>query len=381
MLFAYVGSFSYKGQGGVHICRYEEETGAFSLLESAYPEINAGFVCVRGDLLYATDERAGDPKGFPGDAGGGRIYTFRIDRETGGLTLLAVTPTLGVNPSHVAFDSTGRYAVVTHFSIGPMVTRTVRKEGGGFAAEIVTNDSTTCLFRVNEDGTPGRLCDVYWHKDGHGLFSMIHKAYRFPGKNLFAENDLGADILYFFSIDYEGEKLIYRNSYALSDHGAGPRHGVVHPELPYLYINYERMGAVSRYDVSDLDQIHKAEDANFVPDGMELDRRRDNQSELMFGPDGKTLYSFLRGKGYAIVYDVDGKTGALTQRQFLKLPGSDPRGAVFSPDHRFILIAGHEAGELETLRVLEDGTLEDTGLRTELNDPACIAFYTGGNDK
>jgi 6-phosphogluconolactonase (cycloisomerase 2 family) len=207
---------------------------------------------------------------------------------------------------------------------------------------------------------------------------MIHKACRFPGENLYVENDLGADILYFFSIDYEREKLSYRNSYALSDHGAGPRHSAAHPHLPYLYLNYERMGAVSQYDVSDLAQIRKVRDACFVPEGMELDRRRDNQSELMFNADGNTLYSFLRGKGYAIVYDVDDKTGALTQRQFLKLPGSDPRGAVFSPDRRFILIAGHEADELETLRIRKDGTLEDTGLCTKLNSPACIAFYLGG---
>ncbi len=371
MRYAYVGSFSYDGEGGIHTCIYDEEKGRLTLVKSEFPEINAGFVRAVGNTLYATDERAGMHRDGP-DFGGGQVYIFRIDPKDGSLTKQQEVPTFGVNPSHIAIDSTGKFAVVTHFSVGPLITRTVRKADGSYAGVPQGNDCTTCLYEINPDGTLGRLCDVAWHQDGAGPMSMIHKAYPCPGRNLFAENDLGGDRIYLFSIDAANKKLAYHGSQPAAAH-AGPRHGAFHPKLPLLYVNYEQKSAVTCYRLTGDNTLTFAGECELLPEGEEIGRR-DNQSELFFHPNGRILYSFFRGKGLLCVLSVEARTGEMKLVQRLRLPGNDPRGAELSPDGRFILVAGHEAGELETLAVGPDGTAACTGEICRLPNPACITF-------
>ncbi len=374
-IYAYVGSFSYTGSEGIHICRLDPADGSLTYLKTVYPEINTNCVNIVGNVLYCTDEKAGDPAKNP-DAGGGRVYAFSINPETGDLTLLNKKETFCVNPSYVTVDPTGKYALVPHFAVGPQITKTFRTGDGSVQAQTERNDNVTCLFRLEEDGGFDSLCDVFYHETDHSP-SMVHKTYQKPGENLYAENDLGADRLYFLQINYEEEKLEEIAEADTGDVGRGPRHGAFHPALPYLYINYEHKGAVSRYDISNLTQVRLVEEQWFVDDENLVTEGDpgDNQAELMFHPNGKILYTFMRGKGLAVAYQVDETTGAMTLLQNLKLPTNDPRGAVFTPDGRYILIAGHTAGETETLRVREDGTLENTGLSCRMANPSCIAFY------
>ncbi len=376
MDFVYVGSFDYTGSEGIHICRYDRESGALEYVKTVFPEINTNCVNVVGDILYVTDEQAGEPGKGPG--GGGRVYAFSIDPQTGDLTLISKKDTLGVNPSYITPDATGRYAFVTHFTVGDPVTKAVRDENGDFHAEVVQNDGITDLFRIEEDGSLGKLCDVFYHRDRENP-SMIHKIFQVPGQNLYLECDLGGDWFYFLTIDYENEKLVKVSSCRACEDGRGPRHAAFHPSLKYLYLNYEHKGAVTRYDVTDLTDVHPVEEQWFVDDeDLEKEGHRgDNQSEILFSSDGKFLYTFMRGKGLAQVYRVDERTGAMTCIQNYRLPGNDPRGAAFSPDGRFIIVAGHYEDKVFTLRVLPDGTLNDTGLCCRMVKPSVLAFYSG----
>jgi len=379
MMMAYVGSFSYKDGGGIHICDYNKDTGKFTYKKSVFPHINAGFVCVRGDKLYATDERPGNPEQNP-RTGGGSAYTFKIDTQTGDLSQIGCVRTLGVNPSHITFDEQGKFAVITHFSIGPEITQVIR-QNGTFTSVPVGNDCVTCLFSITEDGAIGSLDDVYWHKEGGSPVSMIHKSYQRPGENIFVENDLGADLLYFFSINHQQKTLEYLNVHQVEPLGAGPRHGVFHPRLPIIYTNYERKCAVSWHSVSDPLNPFLLGELHFLPPREKTDARSDNQSELLFHPNGKFIYTFLRGKGYAIAFSVSEKTGNLRLLQLLKLRGSDPRGAAIDPGGKFLIVAGHKSGYIETLSICDDGTLKDTGSNCAMNNPACIAFFNTTNDE
>ena len=372
MSYAYIGSFNYNGAEGINICSFERETGKLCLIDTVGAGINAGNLCVSGDVLYATDEQMGDPGRFP-VAGGGRIFAFRIDKENGKLTQISKVYTNAINPSHVTIDESGKYMIVTHFSIGPVATRVVKDDDGKYRSELVGCDNITSLYRLNEDGSIGDLCDVHYHNDGEGPLSMIHKAYQCPGKNLFAENDLGADRVYTFRIDYEKEKLEYFGSTQVCFDQEGPRHGAFHPSLPYLYINYERKGAVTRIDVSDPSCLKVVDECEFVSDA-DLDRGKDAQSELMSSCDGRLLYSFMRGKGLALVFDV-AEDGSLSLKQKLQLSITDPRGADFTPDKKYIIIAGHDAGKTITLAVAGDGTLSEKDESCEMPHPACTAFY------
>jgi 6-phosphogluconolactonase (cycloisomerase 2 family) len=141
-----------------------------------------------------------------------------------------------------------------------------------------------------------------------------------------------------------------------------------------LYINYENKGAVTQFRVDGPEYIRRIEDVNLLPPGSEL-TPQDNQSELLISPDGKFLYDFVRGQGLAVVLSIDQQTGKPDVIQRLQLGGPDPRGAAWSPDKRFILVAGHDSMETETLEIGEDGLLVFTGRTCKMPHPAFISFY------
>lgn len=363
MSYAYVGSFHYEGEKseGIHLCRYNEKDGTLSYIKTVMPEINPGNLCIYGDLLIATDERSS-----------GNVYTFRIDHETGDLTQTACTDTLGVNPAYITIDASKKYALITHFSVGPLVKTVVKDENGNFVNRMLGNDSPTCLYSLDPQKGLDRLLDVGLHEHNPGPMTMVHKACQKPGENFFAENDLGENRIYFFRI--EKERLNYIASADVEDGDAGPRHGVFHPTLPYYYINYEHKPKVTRIDYSDLNHVKVADELELFIPGERLEEK-DNQSELMLHPNGTTLYTFMRGKGIAYALHIDPENGSMSQQQRFVLPGHDPRGAFFSPDFKHILIEGHYTNAVYTIDVSEDGTLSYDGKVCEMNCPACIAFY------
>lgn len=322
--------------------------------------MNPGNIAIAGDLLIATSE---GPEGL--------VYVYRIDRTTGNLTEVNRVDTMAVNPSYITIDSSRRYVIVTHFSVGAPV-RKVRKNGdGSFSGETISNDAATCLYRLDPEKGLGELLDVGFHEVNHGPMTMIHKACESPDHTFFSENDLGQNKVHFFRI-VDG-KLHYFAKADIAVGDIGPRHGAFHPAKPYLYINYEHKGKVSKLDFSDWNDIRITEELNLLKPDEQLEPG-DNQSELMFHPNGMILYNFLRGKGKAYVISVDGENGSMRILQELTLPGNDPRGAFYSPDKRFILIEGHNTEEVYTLKVEDDGTLFYTGQACAMAHPACIAF-------
>ena len=359
-MYAYVGSFNYVGSEGIHLCEYDEGDGRLRYVRTMYPHINAGSLCIYRNLLLATDE-----------ASSGHVYCFEVNPQTGELTERSCTETLGINPSYITIDSKEQYVIVTHFAVGEPVKLTERS-GHGYVSRLRGNDSPTCLYRLDREKGLGELLDVGMHVPEHGFMTMFHKAYESPDHTFFAENDLGDNQVYFFRI--ENEKLRCISRAAVGQGEEGPRHGAFHPRLPYLYLNYEHKSKVSRLDISDLNHVTIAEELELFEPGEVL-APEDNQSEIMFSPDGKLLYNFMRAKGIAYVIEVDEVTGGMKLKQKFHLPGNDPRGARYSPDERFILIEGHNSGMVYTLDLREDGTLCYQGKACAMAHPACIAFY------
>lgn len=76
-----------------------------------------------------------------------------------------------------------------------------------------------------------------------------------------------------------------------------------------------------------------------------------------------------------VVYQVDQATGGLKLIQNLRLTEEGPRGCALSPDGRFLVVTCVGSGKVVTLAVGGDGTLTDTGIRTEQPNAAFISFY------
>lgn len=366
-MFAYVGSFNYAGAEGITVCEYDAENGCVTPRKLLSPRTNAGSLTVKDDRLYSTDEQI-----ITCPDGGGGVLCLESDPVSGELTEKSHTFTMASNTSGITFDKTGKYMVVTHFAIGMPTIKVTQGEDGAWHSEKVFPDTITNLYRMNEDGTPGKLCDVLHHSNATAPKpSFIHKAFLAPDGSCFAYGNLGADRIGFFKIDYENEKLVPLFETPCKA-GSGPRHLIFHPTLPYLYLNYERNGVVSKFRWSEESCVWE-EDVQLPVGDAELGPR-DNQSEILINADGRQLYDVLRGLGRLYVMDIDPETGSLRCVQSLETESKAVRGAAFSPDGNYLLLACNDTENVVSYRILENGTLEKAAVSEKITHPAAIAF-------
>lgn len=365
--FLYVGSFSYSGAEGITICKFDSETGEVKPEKLASQRTNAGSLTVKDGYLYSTDEQI-----ITCPSGGGGVLCFETDPENGELKEKSHIFTMAANTSGITFDKTGNYMVVTHFAIGMPTIKVVQDENNNWHSEKVFPDTITNLYRLNEDGTPGKLCDVIHHSaETAPKPSFIHKAFLAPDGSCFAYGNLGADRIGFFKIDYKEEKLVPLFETLCQD-GSGPRHLVFHPTLPVLYLNYERKGAVSKFRWSEENCIW--EEDTVLPVGEAELGPRDNQSEILIDEKGQCLYDVMRGLGYLYVMEIDQDTGSLRCIQSIETDSKAVRGAAFSPDGKYLLLACNDTENVVSYRIMKNGKLERAAVSEKITHPAAIAF-------
>ncbi len=366
-MFAYVGSFNYAGAEGLTVCDYDPKTGAVTPGALIAGGSNPGSLTVHGGRLYATDEQI-----MTRPEGGGGLRCYESDPVSGGLTEKGHIFTMAANTSGITFDWTGKYMVVTHFAIGMPTIKVERGEDGEWRTEKVFPDTITNLYRMKEDGTPGKLCDVIHHSNATAPTpSFIHKAFLAPDGSFFAYGNLGGDRIGFFKIDYEREKLVPLFETPTRP-GSGPRHLIFHPTLPVLYLNYERYGVISKFRYTDKECIWE-EDADIMPEGVTAGVH-DNSSEILIETSGRYLYNLMRGVGTLTVMTIDPETGSLTMLQQVETESKVARGATFSPDGRFLLLACNDKEHVESFRILPDGKVELACVSEQITHPAAIAF-------
>ncbi len=372
-MFAYAGGFYYEGTHGITILEYDEKSGTMTTKGHTAPDLNAGCVVARNGMVYATDE-VDTVNGAPG----GRIVAFRIDRRTGMLDRVAEVRTLGCKPAGIVFDEKSGWMLVAHFSIEfhPCI-KVTQEADGSWGSRKVFPECVIDLFDIGEDGTPGKLLDVMVVPQASPDFaSCVHKVFYSEAQDIYSYGNLTGGYIGFFRIDREQGKLVPVPGKLDCEPGAGPRHEVFARKLPYLYCNYESKGAVSQFLVAD-ERKEFVADYPVLPKGYEMNRQKDNQSEILLNRDETRLYDVIRGIGMVIVFDVNQETGRLTLMQRASLNTKVPRGATFSPDGRFLCFDGNDNNSVEIWEVLPDGTLRYAPHCFGVDSCACITFDEG----
>jgi 6-phosphogluconolactonase (cycloisomerase 2 family) len=380
-VLVYVGNWDrYKPEGGIGfgIFRYHAETGDLSFLKSAIPDVTVGAACLdrRRGILYCCDEYTTLPGYYVG--GGGRVFALRIDPASGDLHEINHQPSYGSLPSYVMLDRTGKYLLVTHHTDRTPVTKIVQDPAGPFRIHLEYDDATTVLFPLHADSSIGDPCDVFKHSgDGGPLrrqtHPQLHSVTMSPSGRLFAVCDKGNDEVMLFRIDEVAAKL-HPCGKSKSIPGSSPRYSAFHPTLPYLFVNHETKAVVASLRYDEEGTLEPVCTVSALPEDRE-DGPTVKQSDIAVHPNGRCLYSLIRGLDAVSVFEIDEKTGRIDRVQTVALDSAGPRGCAVSPDGRFLLIAALEGKEVVVWAIGDGGRLAPTGKRVSQPNPGTVTFY------
>lgn len=398
-MYAVVGNWGFApAPKGISVYEYLPDNGELHFLNTIRQDVAAGQLVVdnQKNIVYAVNE-CGDCRGEYG--GGGYLLAFRMNAQTGELTLINEKKTLCPEPSYICLDKSGKYLLVCHCADPWHVTKIVRREDGTLANEILFDDAALVLFRIHEDGSLGEICDamnvpgnnrvkadsqvnvdpVTNHIQLIQVISRLHSIVASPDSELFIACDKGMDKLYTFKIDREAGRIM-----KMYEHDAKwssfPRYGAFHPQLPIFYANneYNEMLNVFHYDsgsgvINCLCEVPVL----FENPGLICGKPVGAQ-DIQIHPNGKSIYISLSGTNGISVLTTDSE-GLPTLVQNIDSGGNLPRGLCISPDGRFLISGNMVSGDITTFRIQTDGTLEATGKKIPAVSPSVIRMFVCEN--
>lgn len=398
--FVYVGNWSFqanpeKGKG-ISVFEYDVENGDLKLIETIRPDVAAGqlYLDAKNMLLYSNDE-CGERRGEIG--GGGYLLAFKIDPKTGKLTLMNKKDSLSAEPSYLWLDKSGKYLITCHCGDPWHVTKIVRHSDGSITNEVLFDDAALVMFRINEDGSLGEVCDVSINQGSGGkgensqayvepfsghiqlveILSRLHSVVGSPSGEMLAVCDKGMDKIYTYRIDREKGKLIKLNEWLAPEVACFPRYAAFHPTKGVLYANNENYALLNSFyynegtgELDRFDKVYLLEEDPGMVDGKPV-----GAQDIMVHPNGKTLYCTLCGLNLIVVCHID-EEGRPRPVQRISSRGNLPRGIALSPDGRFLLSGNMVSGDITTFAVDDEGLLTDTGKSFEAVSPSAVRFLT-----
>lgn len=375
---------------GITTYRYDPENGSLEFIETIRTDIVSGqlYVDAERKVVYVVDE-IGHIKGDLG--GGGYVRAFRIDPDSGRLTLISEKRSLSPYPSYLSLDTTGKYLLVSHCADHLHVTKIRKLEDGSFTSDTVYDDTALVMFRVNDDGSLGDISDIsITHSCGAmgpnsksiihpasgramniQFISSQHSVTRSPEGTFFSVCDKGMDKIYTYKIDLENGTLIQLYEYC-EDVGCGPRYGAFHPTRPYFYVNYEYIPYIGgfTYD-AETGKLKKICHVKTVSDDTQ---NGEGSKDLLMHPSGKYIYS-TRNPNTISVMEIAGD-GTLSLKQNVNCGGDFPRSICLSPDARFLFSGNTHSENITSFSVAGDGTLTPTGKVYDGNWPSVLKIFS-----
>lgn len=340
---AYVSTYTQGDSHGIKIYDVDMEKGRFR--EKDKVEItNSSYVSIshNGKYLYSITDF------------GVEAYNIMPD---GDLELLNFAPINGMRGCYLSTDYTDRYLFVAGY-----------------------HDGKLTVLRVKEDGSIGEITDEIFHK---GLGSIAERNFRphincarmtHDNKYLLVA-DQGMDHVNVYSLDLIRGKVKLVDIIR-SEMESAPRHIKISKDGRFLYILHEWKCYIDVYSYEDRNGTPYFDKIQSIPT-VEMQRGSSNAaSALSFSPDYKYLLSSNAGDNSVVIYNVDAKTGMLTENFCLPISGEYPKDADIFPNNKFLVSLNHETNDMTFFKIdLEEGTLIMNGPSIQVDVPNCIVFH------
>jgi 6-phosphogluconolactonase (cycloisomerase 2 family) len=349
--FAYVGCYTtaqrYARGDGIHIYRVDAETGVWTHLDRVGELVNPSF------LTLSRDQR------FLYSAHGDETYAtaFKVDRETGRLTLLGRTETGGRNGVHLAVDPGGRFAIVANYGSGSIALLPIRKDGSLDApSQTIVLEGQPGPHRIEQPG------------------SRPHQIVFDPSGRYVVVPDKGLDRVFVFRFDAETGRLSpTAQGSVVARAGSGPRHAAFHPTLPVVWVLNEIASSVTTY-YWDAERGH-LRPAEVLPSTAPEHTSENTAAEIAVSRDGGFVYCSNRGHDSIACFAADHATGLLKPAGWTATQGRTPRFICIDPTGRFLYAANEQSDTIVAFRLdARSGGLTPAGQVIRNASPVTIAF-------
>ncbi|MBS4194873.1 lactonase family protein [Lederbergia citri] len=344
-----VGSYTNKNPTGINIFSFNENDGSATHIGSVDGIENPSFISIdeKNNYLFAVSETA-----MTDGKEGGQVFSYKVCKETGRLEYINAQPTNGGAPCHLSVDNSGNNLYVVNYS------------GGNI-----------CRFSVDEAGYIKPLDDLVQHsgksirpdrQEGPHPHSIILDA----TKEFAYVPDLGLDKIFIYKLDHKNRKFSAFKEINVHS-GAGPRHLVIHPNLPYAYVINELDCTICVFKMeADTLTLHQT-----IPTLLESNLMEDSGADIHIAPNGKFLYASNRGDDSVTIFQIEQNEGSLTRVGNSSTYGKTPRNFTISPNGKYLLAANQNSDSIKIFDIDEETGLLSEPIHTiYVSEPVCIKF-------
>jgi 6-phosphogluconolactonase len=345
-----------QGKGrGIYAFVFDPDTLGLKRLSLAEGIRNPSYLCFgqTGKFVYAVNEL----KDYEGKKSGA-LSSFAFDVNSGKFEFLNAKPTRGMDPCHVALDSTEKYAAVTNFMSGSVIIYEIRDNGS-------LGEETAYVQHRGSSVHPTRQAGPHAHSS---IFSASNNFMYVP--------DLGVDRVVAYSFDEKTGVLAERYDRDMAAApGAGPRHLEFSADGTKAYVINELASTISvfSFDIQ-TGRFIDIQTAPTLPEGFE---GQSTCADVHISYSGEYLYASNRGHDSIVWYKVDRGTGLIEVCGFESTRGRTPRNFSLDESGKYLFAANQDSDSIALFEI--DGTSGRpmfTGLTLEVPTPVCLRFLS-----
>ncbi|MDR2535433.1 MAG: lactonase family protein [Treponema sp.] len=350
----YIGTYTHGSVGrgkGIYKFKLDKTTGAVEDLQLAAASENPAYIAVSPSkkYLYVTNET----DIYEGNDSGS-VSAFEIEEKSGNLTLLNRKTSNGKHPCHIAINQDASHGVVANYTSG--ILSVFSLEPNGALGEAVQTIQYTGSGPVQER-----------QECSHAHFFMFDKtnSYGFTC-------DLGADrvIIYTFNKNASMPLALAPDSIFYFKPGAGPRHGVFHPNGDCGYFVNELDSTVDVLQYNSRGGFEKSQSLSTLPQGITVPN---TTAAIKISPNGQFLYASNRGHDSIAVYKVQ-PNQTLQFVSALSSGGKTPRDFTLDPTGTFLLVCHQDSDNLVVFHIDQSTGLFNKIAEYEVPSGVCIIF-------
>jgi 6-phosphogluconolactonase len=352
----YIGTYTGAKSKGIYYSRFDSATGKLTAPELAAQTANPSFLAVHPNhqFLYAVGELNGSNSKKTG-----AVSAFRIDHQTGKLTLLNQQPSRGAGPCHLAVDKTGKCLLVANYGSGTIAALPIQPDGQLSAPSSSIQHQGSSINPQRQAGP-------------HAHFITTDPANRFA-----LVCDLGLDKVLVYQLDPAKCSLSPNEPPAAAvNPGSGPRHLAFLPNGRFVYLINEIGSTLVAFSYDQKrGALKELQTLSTLPEDFKLSN---GCAEIAVHPSGCFVYGSNRGHDSLAIYSIEPTSGRLTLVEHQLTQGKTPRHFAIDPSGNWMLVENQDSGNIVVFRIdLQTGKLIATGEVVEVGQPVCAVFVAG----